>query len=296
METLPLLTVDGEEDDSGAEREASAGAGSTGALDRTNEDFTREDARQTGFMGKNSEVTWLQRLREENAYGDGQQGQQGKGAPPKSTGTSMASLTSRRPGGENQPSTSDSEPSFNIHDSSYHMDDVSIFTYEAVDPYELPTPEVANHLFDAYMERVHSSFPFVGRLNLTSQFRKLISGTAQRPPEKWLAILNLIFAIGAKYSHLINAEWKGDERDHLIYFTRARLLAVSSETIFRHPDLQMIQVLSLMSLYLLCNSQVNRYVPSPTATVVESLPLKCLDVEWVCHTCGRSLGHEHAER
>ena len=80
----------------------------------------------------------------------------------------------------------------------------------------------------------------------------------QRPPEKWLAILNLIFAIGARYSHLINAEWKGDDRDHIIYFTRARLLAISSETIFQHPDLQMIQVLSLMSLYLLCNSQINR--------------------------------------
>jgi hypothetical protein len=145
-----------------------------------------------------------------------------------------------------------------IKNSSYHMDDMPIFMYEAVDAYEIPTPEIANHLFNAYMQRIHSSFPFVGRLNLTSQFRRFISGTVQRPPEKWLAILNLIFAIGAKYSHLINAEWKGDERDHLIYFTRARLLTVNAETLFQPPDLQTIQVVSLMSLYLLCNSQINR--------------------------------------
>ncbi|OAP59171.1 hypothetical protein AYL99_06469 [Fonsecaea erecta] len=226
-----------EEEDSGAESEASAGAGSTGALDRTDEDFTREQARMTGFMGKNSEVTWLQRLREQNKYGDVQQDRQV---------------------GDTQIPLSEAEAGFTVKESSYHMDDESIFMYEAVDAYEMPTPDVADHLFNAYMQRVHSSFPVVGRLNLTTQFRRFISGTVQRPPEKWLAILNLIFAIGAKYSHLIKAEWKGDERDHLIYFTRARLLSMNSETIFHHPDLQQIQVLGLMSFYLLCVSQINR--------------------------------------
>src|ERR1700742_4038764 len=169
-----------------------------------------------------------------------------------------ASLTSKCPVGDTQVPLSEADAGFAIRDSSYHMDDMSIFVYDAVDAYELPTPEIASHLFNAYMQRVHSSFPVVGRLNITSQFRRFISGTVQRPPEKWLAILNLIFAIGAKYSHLINANWKGDERDHLIYFTRARLLTINSETIFHHPDLQMIQVVSLMSLYLLCTSQLNR--------------------------------------
>ncbi|EXJ64334.1 hypothetical protein A1O7_00670 [Cladophialophora yegresii CBS 114405] len=256
--SVPTLDVDGEEEESGAESEASAGAGSTGALDRTDEDFTREQARHTGFMGKNSEITWLQRLREQNKYGDVQQDQQGNAKQKRLVGMSAASLTSKRPVGDTQIPLSEADSGFTIQDSSYHMDDMSIFTYDAVDTYELPPPEIADHLFNAYMQRVHSSFPFVGRLNLTSQFRRVISGTVQRPPEKWLAIINLIFAIGAKYSHLINADWKGDERDHLIYFTRARLLTINSETIFQHPDLQMIQVLSLMSLYLLCNSQINR--------------------------------------
>lgn len=152
----------------------------------------------------------------------------------------------------------DADPDFKVNESSYHLDDMSIFTYDAVDPYEMPTPGAANHLFAAYMERVHPSFPIVGRLNLTGQFRKLLSGTVQSPPDRWLAILNMIFAIGAKYSHLVNADWRGDERDHLIYFTRARLLSIDSEAIFQHPDLQQIQVLGLMSFYLLCVGQVNR--------------------------------------
>ncbi|OAL40037.1 hypothetical protein AYO20_00455 [Fonsecaea nubica] len=250
--------VDAEDDESGAESEASAGAGSTGALDRTDEDFTREQARMTGFMGKNSEVTWLQRLREQNKYGDVEQDRQGNQRQQALAAMSSASLTSKRPVGDTQIPLSEADEGFTIKDSSYHMDDTSIFMYEAVDAYEMPTPDVADHLFTAYMQRVHSSFPVVGRLNLTTQFRRFISGTVQRPPEKWLAILNLIFAIGAKYSHLIKAEWKGDERDHLIYFTRARLLSMNSETIFHHPDLQQIQVLGLMSFYLLCNSQINR--------------------------------------
>ncbi|EXJ55022.1 uncharacterized protein A1O5_12761 [Cladophialophora psammophila CBS 110553] len=257
-QSAPIGDAEAEEEESGAESEASAGAGSTGALDRTDEDFTREQARMTGFMGKNSEVTWLQRLREQNKYGDVQQDRQGNERQQALVAMSSASLTSKRPVGDTQDPLSEADEGFTVKDSSYHMDDMSIFMYEAVDAYEIPTPDIADHLFNAYMQRVHSSFPVIGRLNLTTQFRRFIRGTVQRPPEKWLAILNLIFAIGAKYSHLIKAEWKGDERDHLIYFTRARLLSMNSETIFHHPDLQQIQVLGLMSFYLMCNSQINR--------------------------------------
>lgn len=74
--TMPSVEAEGETEYSGAESEVSGGVGSTGALDRTDEDFTREGARQTGFMGKNSDVTWLQRLAQENASeAEGQGGQ-----------------------------------------------------------------------------------------------------------------------------------------------------------------------------------------------------------------------------
>jgi len=151
------------------------------------------------------------------------------------------------------------EEGFAIKDSSYHLDDLTV-GFEAVDPYEMPTPEAATLLFGAYLTRVHISFPIIGKVNLTSQFQKFLSGQIQHPPAQWLAILNLIFAIGAKYSHLTQAEWRGDDRDHLIYFSRARLLAMNDESVFSHPNLQQIQVMGLMSFYLLCTTQINRLV------------------------------------
>ena len=52
--------------ESGAESEGHASAGSTGAVDQTDEDFNRsEGSRTTGFIGKNSHITWLQKLRRE---------------------------------------------------------------------------------------------------------------------------------------------------------------------------------------------------------------------------------------
>jgi hypothetical protein len=58
-------------DEGGAESEVSATVGSTGALDKTLEDFAANDeSRSTGFMGKNSEITWLQRLNRENKFGE----------------------------------------------------------------------------------------------------------------------------------------------------------------------------------------------------------------------------------
>jgi hypothetical protein len=153
---------------------------------------------------------------------------------------------------------SEIDEGFAVSNFNYHMDDMSIPSHQAVGLYEVPTPEITNYLLDTYMDRIHPSFPVIGRLNLKRQVRYLFSGTVQRPPNKWLSVLNLIFAISAKYSHLANAEWKSDQGDHIIYFTRARLLAISSETIFEHPDLQTIQIMGLMSFYLLANGQVNR--------------------------------------
>jgi hypothetical protein len=140
------------------------------------------------------------------------------------------------------------------------MDNESVFIYEAVDPYEMPTREMANNLFEAYITRVHPTFPIVGKTVLSAQYHKFVMGQVKRPPDKWLAILNLMFAIGAKYSHLIQAEWQADDRDHLIYFTRARMLSMNGETMFEHPDLQQIQITGLMSFYMLCISQMNRFV------------------------------------
>jgi hypothetical protein len=252
----PPSTVDEESAsvNSADESDASATAGSTGALDRTEEDFTRADAKDTGFVGKNSELTWMQRLRQENKYG----------SPPRESADPDVRREEKRVSKQNKLSPSAPQPvhddGFTVQDSSYFMDNESVFIYEAVDPYEMPTHEMANNLFEAYITRVHPTFPIVGKTVLSAQYHKFVMGKVKLPPDKWLAILNLMFAIGAKYSHLIQAEWQADDRDHLIYFTRARMLSMNGETMFEHPDLQQIQITGLMSFYMLCISQMNRFV------------------------------------
>lgn len=220
-------------DEGGAESDVSATVGSTGALDKTLEDFAANDkSRGTGFMGKNSEITWLQRLNQENKFGE-------------SSSIDLTSDAAKR-----------AEDNITVSQASYHLDDFAMPSLDAVDAYELPTSDTANHLFDTYLSRVHPTFPIIGKSTFTTQFRRFMAG--QMPGEKWLAVLNLIFAISARYSHLVRAEWRGDDRDHLVYFSRARLLSLNGDTIFQHADLQQIQVTGLMALYLLCTNQVNR--------------------------------------
>jgi hypothetical protein len=58
--------------------------------------------------------------------------------------------------------------------------------------------------------------------------------------------MNLLLAIGAKYSHLIAADWGGDDRDHLVYMTRAvHLLGLKNTVmIISGPDLSLVQAVS----------------------------------------------------
>jgi len=93
--------------------------------------------------------------------------------------------------------------SLTIHDANYHLNDLGISTGEDVDPYAMPSQEHARTLFTTYVHRVHPTFPIAGQLNLQAQFNKYLLQPMSKPPPKWLAIINLIFAIAAKYSHLI---------------------------------------------------------------------------------------------
>ena len=250
--------VDGVSEDSGEESEVSAGVGSTGAVDRLEEDFNRsEGARTTGFMGKNSEITWLQKLRQENKFGS-PTGPDSEAEFRKKTGGASPLFDNPSPGSEFRKTMPDAFAGLSVHESSYHLDDFAITIPGAIDRFEIPPRETADLLFDAYLESVHPSFPIIGKITFSSQYKKFMEGSANNPGERWLAVLNMIFAIGAKYAHLVQAEWRGDGRDHLLYFSRARLLSLNGNTIFNHPDLQQVQVSGLTAFYLLATSQINR--------------------------------------
>jgi hypothetical protein len=62
----------------------------------------------------------------------------------------------------------------------------------------------------------------------------------------WLAQMNLILAIGAKHSHLVDAEPALHDDDHLLYMRRAvRLLALKDPIIvLSSPSLPLVQAVS----------------------------------------------------
>jgi hypothetical protein len=93
--------------------------------------------------------------------------------------------------------------------------------------------------------------------DFNGEFRKYLKSlylnSACTVPLKTRAQINLLFAIGAQYSHLIGAAWTGDKDDHLVYMTRAISLLGLKDTIMiiSDPDIQMVHAVGFYqpSLY-----------------------------------------------
>ncbi|RLL97100.1 hypothetical protein CFD26_103501 [Aspergillus turcosus] len=216
-------------------------------IDHTKEDFNRDEtARATGYMGRSSVIAWLQILSKEV-------NQECESWPPNSSdtcddnGVPSPSLTPR-PDGQSDPL---------VASSNFYLDDLDLPAIEPLDASDVPSRDTATKLLNAYLHSVHPSFPIIGISTFVSQFQVFFNQPPVKPGKKWLAILNLIFAIGAKYAHITNAEWKGGEDDDLIYFSKARSLSLEDE-LLHHPDLQQLQVEGLASLYLLASGHINR--------------------------------------
>lgn len=248
----PVDVGDDNSDEVDGETQVSARAGSTESLDHINEDFNQSPAtRATGFIGKISELTWMQRLKKETAHSL----DVNDGALPTDDDNNSTLFHPDVLGVDMTP----------VHESTYHCDDLTILIADRVDPNEAPPRHVANALFQMYLDTVHPTFPIIGKLNFVSQYQRFVDAPNINTGNSWKAILNLIFAIGAKYSHLVQADWRGDERDHLIYFTRARMLGFNADSVLGHADLQSVQITGLMAFYLTAINQINRWVSnSPT--------------------------------
>ncbi|KAJ5104025.1 hypothetical protein N7532_004554 [Penicillium argentinense] len=238
--SAPSYSVTPQDDEGGDggdadELSSSSSIGSLEAIDRVEEDLNRtEDSRATGFMGKNSEITWMQRLQREAEH------------------RAQGLVGSLEPGQSKR-----QDDDLTLHAVSYHLDDMEISVPGPVELYAMPPRELADQLFDDYLRTVHPFFPIINRPLFTAQYRSFFDSAA-RPGDKWLAILNMIFAIGAKHAQLIESPWKGNEKDHLTYLTRARILSMNGDVLFSHPDLQQVQVEGLIAFYLLASDQINR--------------------------------------
>lgn len=143
-----------------------------------------------------------------------------------------------------------------VASTNYYLDDSDVSITEQVDAYGVPSRETATKLLNAYLTSVHPSFPIIGILTFVSQFQVFFSRPSLKPGNKWLAILNLIFAIATKHGQLTEADWE-EEDSHQLYFARAKMLSMEDQ-LLQHPDLQQLQVEGLACFYMIASGHINR--------------------------------------
>ncbi|KAJ5123579.1 hypothetical protein N7448_009676 [Penicillium atrosanguineum] len=196
-------------------------------IDHTEEDFNRDEKIQAmGFVGEHSEMVWLYRLKRDLDQ---------ESATPASDNSDRPSISSL----------------------NYFQDDREISTLVNVDPTYRPPQELANALVNTYFEAVHPAFPVIGKTIFQSQYQSFYSSTNVRPGKRWLAVLNLIFAIASKYSLLVESQPLVNTGEDLVFFARAWRLSIGNVAL-DHPNLQQVQVEGLAAFYLLSTGQVNR--------------------------------------
>lgn len=235
--------MDEQDAEESASDSSNSSRGSLDAIDLVEEDLNRnETTRATGFFGKNSEVAWMQKLESESNHRSGR------------TLEDVEQSQELRTIGRDR--ASQFVPLTTV---SYYLDDLDIPPLESVDQYAVPPRRLADRFFNAYMESFHPSFNAVRRKTFTTQYERFIrQPDVVRPPKKWLAVLNMVFAIGCHYCD-ITGENTGDE-DGLVFLARSRQLSLAGDVLFQHSDLQQVQVEFLLGFYLLSLGQVNRYV------------------------------------
>lgn len=106
-------------------------------------------------MGKNSEVTWLQRLRRE------------------------AEQRSKKESGTYEPNA-DAEEEYALHSMNYHLDDMDISVPGPIHVYQMPPRQLADTLFEDYLISVHSFFPIISRPLFCTQYQAFFDKSGRR--------------------------------------------------------------------------------------------------------------------
>ena len=233
----------------GTEHQATGRAGSTGALDRVTEDFNRSaTSRATGYLGKNSDVTWIGSLRRQTDVSSENEDKDAK--PQFDFGSGLDQLYNYESKG--------AKGDHFLSDYTYHCDDAPFLAHENVQSYQLPPKATADLLLASYLECVHPAFPILGKTTFLKQYQAFYENQHLNTGPRWLAVLNLVFALSARYSRLVRTKWRSLTDEPNIYFSRAWLLALDANVFWAHAELQRIQVTGLMSFYFMATHQLNR--------------------------------------
>ncbi|KAJ5267885.1 hypothetical protein N7478_010693 [Penicillium angulare] len=213
---------------------SSSSIGSLDAIDVVKEDLNRtEKSRATGHMGKNSEVTWMQRLDCE------------------------ATKQSDREASPNKILWHQLPIDDSIASMNYNLDYQTIPNLNVSNAFILPPKSLADQLLQIYLTKVDISFPFIRRDLFIAQYDRCYSGILINPGRKWLGIFNMIFAIGCAICRLSEQNLQHIAEENL-FLARAKSLSLSESVLYDHDDLQQVQAEALLAFYFMVVSQINR--------------------------------------
>ncbi|EUC28529.1 hypothetical protein COCCADRAFT_40961 [Bipolaris zeicola 26-R-13] len=207
------------------------------------------DIVEAGFPSQVSEVQWLQSLRNRvQVVGP-------LGLEPTSASVPMVFPTPPAlvPSPAFTPTNQDpSIAPITYPPITYHLDDEGVKIMHGGNPFELPSEQTASFLFQCFKRTVQKSFPILPAMleaQLHQYYSLIHSHKEIQCPQNWFALVNLVFAIGAKFSHLIQADWRADTLDHVTYISRAyQLLAMNDSAFgFSTPVLSSTQVANVSS-------------------------------------------------
>ena len=202
------------------------------ATSHMNDDnFIHEGSQPRAFAGQSSDMQWMRRLANELKYEASERKQSQLPFP------------------------------FFTRSSIFTEDNESAVVGDNVDPFQLPIGTTADALVDGYFTTVHVSFPILHQPLFKHQYNKL-KLVWHKPVEfedtMFITTLQLVLAIGAVHARLSSSVEVSDDRDHLLYFVRARMLAVDSGVLNDQVHLGQAHVFGLGAMYCLVTDQMNR--------------------------------------
>ncbi|KAL5114188.1 hypothetical protein ACEQ8H_007936 [Pleosporales sp. CAS-2024a] len=109
-------------------------------------------------------------------------------------------------------------------DTNFYLDDDGIQPLYQELPFHMPPQEVAMALMQCYLHTVQDTYPMV-QSDLENQlqiyYHSMRNAHPVNFPHRWYAILNVVFAIGSRFSRLTGAEWQADALDESLFISRA---------------------------------------------------------------------------
>jgi hypothetical protein len=132
-------------------------------------------------------------------------------------------------------------------ETNFYLDDDGMRLLNSDNPFLLPLESLATALSRCYFQTIHVTFPIIAsdiENQLQVYYQSVQSGRTVIFPQSWYAIINIVFAIGARFLRITTAEWHSNPGDEMMYISRAcQIIGLNdAAAVLLTPDLPRVQV------------------------------------------------------